>query len=94
MRQLHAAAQRRFIKATLIKSESIGRPPIGLEHMLRIHFIQNWFNLADFAVIKRLWGLTKVSYRGLVKNAGRAFPVLALANIYLSRNRIMAPVCP
>lgn len=26
-----------------------GRPPIGLERMLRIHFIQRWFNLADFA---------------------------------------------
>ena len=23
-----------------------GRPPIGLERMLRIHFIQRWFNLA------------------------------------------------
>lgn len=26
-----------------------GRPPIGLERMLRIHFIQHWFNLADMA---------------------------------------------
>ena len=26
-----------------------GRPPIGLERMLRIHFIQHWFNLADEA---------------------------------------------
>ena len=26
-----------------------GRPPIGLERMLRLHFIQHWFNLADFA---------------------------------------------
>ncbi|MBB5421755.1 hypothetical protein OKW33_006471 [Paraburkholderia atlantica] len=26
-----------------------GRPPIGLERMLRIHLIQHWFNLADFA---------------------------------------------
>ena len=26
-----------------------GRPPIGLEHMLRIHFIQHWFNLADLS---------------------------------------------
>ena len=24
-----------------------GRPPIGLERMLRIHFVQHWFNLAD-----------------------------------------------
>ena len=47
-----------------------------------------------FAVIKRLWGFTKVRYRGLAKNAGRAFAALALANIYLSRNRLMAQVRP
>jgi len=47
-----------------------------------------------FAVVKRLWGFTKVRYRGLVKNAGRAFTALALANIYLSRNRLMAQVRP
>ena len=47
-----------------------------------------------FAVIKRLWGFTKVRYRGLAKNAGRAFTALALANIYLSRNRLMAQVRP
>lgn len=47
-----------------------------------------------FAVIKRLWGFAKVRYRGLAKNAGRAFTALALANIYLSRNRLMAQVRP
>jgi IS5 family transposase len=26
-----------------------GRPPVGLERMLRIHFLQHWFNLADEA---------------------------------------------
>ena len=43
-----------------------------------------------FGVVKRLWGFAKVRYRGLAKNAGRAFTALALANIYLSRNRLMA----
>jgi len=38
-----------------------------------------------FAVVKRLWGFTKVRYRGLVKNANRAFVALALANVYLYR---------
>ncbi len=47
-----------------------------------------------FAVVKRLWGFTKVRYRGLAKNSGRAFTALALANIYLSRNRLMAQVRP
>jgi IS5 family transposase len=32
-----------------------GRPPIGLERMLRIHFIQHWFNLADFACEEALY---------------------------------------
>jgi IS5 family transposase len=26
-----------------------GRPPVGLERMLRMHFVQHWFNLADEA---------------------------------------------
>jgi IS5 family transposase len=47
-----------------------------------------------FAVLKRLWGFTKVRCRGLARNAGRAFTALALANIYLSRHRLMAQVRP
>lgn len=43
-----------------------------------------------FAVTKRLWGFDKVRYRGLAKNGTRAFVVLALANIYLARGRLMA----
>lgn len=43
-----------------------------------------------FAVVKRLWGFTKARYRGLAKNATRAFVVLGLANIYLARARLMA----
>ena len=47
-----------------------------------------------FGVIKRLWGFGKVRYRGLHKNATRAFTALALANIYLSRSTLMAQVRP
>ena len=47
-----------------------------------------------FAVVKRLWGFTKVRYRGLAKNANRAFTALALANLYLARHRLMAQVRP
>jgi transposase, IS5 family len=47
-----------------------------------------------FAVVKRLWGFTKVRYRGLAKNACRAFTALALANIYLARHRLMAQLRP
>jgi IS5 family transposase len=42
-----------------------------------------------FAVVKRLWGFTKVRYRGLEKNATRAFVSLGLANIYLARQRLL-----
>ena len=47
-----------------------------------------------FGVVKRLWGFGKVRYRGLDKNATRAFTALALANIYLGRQRLMAQVRP
>lgn len=47
-----------------------------------------------FAVVKRLWGFGKVRYRGLAKNATRAFTALALANIYMSRTQLMAQVRP
>ena len=38
-----------------------------------------------FAVVKRLWGFNKVRYRGLAKNATRAFVALGLANIFMAR---------
>jgi transposase, IS5 family len=41
-----------------------------------------------FAVVKRQFGFTKVRYRGIAKNAVRAFVTLALANIYLARGRL------
>ena len=47
-----------------------------------------------FGVVKRLWGFSKVRYRGLARNATRAFTALALANIYLSRQHLMAQVRP
>lgn len=43
-----------------------------------------------FAVVKRLWGFSKVRYRGLAKNATRSFVALGLANIYLARKRLAA----
>ena len=32
-----------------------GRPPIGVERMLRIYFLQHWFNLSDPAVEEALY---------------------------------------
>ena len=47
-----------------------------------------------FGVIKRLWGFNKVRYRGLRKNATRAFTALALSNIFMSRQHLTAQVRP
>ena len=47
-----------------------------------------------FGVVKRLWGFSKVRYRGLAKNATRAFTALALANVYLGRRQLLAQVRP
>ena len=47
-----------------------------------------------FRVVKRLWGFGKVRYRGLQKNATRAFTALALAHIYLARGRLLVQVRP
>jgi len=41
-----------------------GRPPIGLERMLRLHFLQHWFNLSDPAAEEALY--ESVSMRGFV----------------------------
>ena len=37
------------------RTEGAGRPPVGLERMLRIHFLQHWFNLSDPAVEEALY---------------------------------------
>jgi len=43
----------------------------------------------SFHVVKRLWGFAKVRYRGLAKNAARAFTLFALANLYMVRHRLL-----
>lgn len=42
-----------------------------------------------FHVVKRLWGFAKVRYRGLAKNTARVFALLALANLYRVRHRLL-----
>ena len=37
------------------KGDGRGRPPIGVERMLRIHFLQHWFSLSDPAVEEALY---------------------------------------
>lgn len=43
----------------------------------------------SIGVIKRVFGFTKVRYRGLDKNAHRLFVTCALANLFLVRDRLL-----
>jgi transposase, IS5 family len=47
-----------------------------------------------FHVLKRLWGFTKVRYRGLTKNANRSFTALALVNLVMAARRMPGLVRP
>lgn len=44
-----------------------------------------------FRVVKHLWGFTKTRYRGIAKNAARAYTMFALANLYLLRHQLHPP---
>ena len=37
------------------KADGPGRPPVGIERMLRLHCLQQWFNLSDPAVEEALY---------------------------------------
>lgn len=37
------------------RAEGPGRPPVGIERMLRLHCLQQWFNLSDPAVEEALY---------------------------------------
>ena len=42
-----------------------------------------------FLVVKKLWGFTKVRYRGLAKNKTRLLTTLAPANVFIARSRLL-----
>ena len=48
----------------------------------------------SIGVIKRVFGFTKVRYRGLAKNGNRVFVTAALANIFLVRYSLLGAVRP
>ena len=45
----------KLIEPMYPQGEGAGRSPMGLERMLRIHFLQHWFNLSDPAVEEALY---------------------------------------
>jgi IS5 family transposase len=42
-----------------------------------------------FGIIKRLFGFSKVRYRGMMKNANRFFVTCALANLFMVRGKLL-----
>jgi IS5 family transposase len=48
---------RALIEPAYPAGDGAGRPPVGLARMLRIHFLQHWFNLSDPAVEEALYDL-------------------------------------
>jgi len=44
-----------------------------------------------FLILKRIFGFTKVGYRGLDKNANRLFEAFGLVNLYLARRQLLRP---
>ena len=47
-----------------------------------------------FLTLKRIWGFAKTRYRGLAKNANRAFAMLAMINLAIWGQPLMAQVRP
>lgn len=45
----------KLIEPMCLPGTGAGRLPVGLERMLRIHFLQHWFNLSDPAVEEALY---------------------------------------
>ena len=55
-----------------------GRPPLGIEKMLRMYLLQCWFNLSDEGI-----EYSKAIYKGLPKNTHRLHVLFASANLLM-----------
>lgn len=82
--------KQRGVRSRLQKRAATGHPLSKTEKARN----QRWskaraFVEHPFHVIKRLWGFVKVRYRGLAKNTTRVFALLALANLYRVRHRLL-----
>ena len=63
------------------KPKGAGRQPIGVERMLRIHFLQHWFNLSDPAAEESLYD--SLAMRRFVGIAPRTPSILCRADASL-----------
>jgi IS5 family transposase len=51
---------RKIVRPFYYKGEGVGRRPIDLERMLRIYFLQHWFNLSDPAAEEALYDMVSM----------------------------------
>jgi len=65
------------------KPEGAGRRPVGLERMLRLHFLQHWFELSDPGAEEALYD------RGLDENVHFLFVNCALINLVMAKKRLL-----
>ncbi len=81
----HIAAKRGRIKAM-----ADGREKRRLERIEKAKASVRAKVEHPFRVIKRQFGLTKVRFRGLAKNAAHVITLFALSNLWMARRRLMA----
>ena len=57
-----------------------GRPAIGLERMLRIYFMQHWFNLSDPGAEEALYDIEAMRRFAGIDLANKPFPINFIPN--------------
>jgi transposase, IS5 family len=90
--ELHRlAAKQHGVRYRVNRRPNRGQPLSAYQrHLNRLRSATRARGEHAFHVVKRLWGFTKVRYRGLAKNTARLFTMFALANLYLVRRRLLA----
>jgi hypothetical protein len=74
-----------------------GRPPIGVERMLRIYLLQQWFNLSDpaaeeYAHVVFAWGRTGCAIGNNRRSSGGGKPAIRTARALWGRDLPIAVV--
>lgn len=88
--EANAWLKKRGIRSRIQKRAAAGHPLTDTERARN----KRWsatraFVEHPFHVVKRLWGFAKVRYRGLAKNTARVYALMALANLYRVRHRLL-----
>ena len=73
----------------LIGGIAIDLASIALIGVLLLPIIHRTKAEHPFLILKRIFGFSKVRYRGLDKNANRLFVACGLVNLYMARRRLL-----